>query len=323
MSTPGNDRAPEADRLYATARQLLATYGVRIEDATRPVHSQSNEVWLCERLVLRLSRAADGSLSREAALTAILPAAVGYPRVLGHGVGEGHEWIVTARLPGANLEESWPALDNAARGRAVEDLWERLRALHRTNVDQARALGCTPTPFYALDETAARRQVDELADRDVIDRTVHGQLCGMLDAMFRALTGVPVVLTHTDAGPHNTVWDGERAVPIDFEFACVAPADLDLEHLLRTVFAQPEGPRAAQRVVNQAADLLRPPGARDRLWGYAVLADLWGLHHWLRHAAKTGDPAIWGADADDIRTWAPWLHLHAHANRTSWLAELL
>jgi aminoglycoside phosphotransferase len=323
MSTSENDRAPEADHLHRTARQLLAAHGARIEDATRPVHSQSNEVWLSERVVLRLSRAADGSLVREAALAAILPAAVGYPRILGHGVGDGHEWIVTTRLPGTNLEESWPALDDAARARAVEDLWQRLRAVHRTDVDRARALGCTTTPFYTLDEREARRQLAELTDRGAVDSAVHGRLRDMLDAMFQALARVPVVLTHTDAGPHNTVWDGRQAVPVDFEFACVAPADLDLEHLLRTVFSQPGGPRAAGRVVDSAADLLKLPGARARLRGYAVLGDLWGLHRWLRHAEATGSLDLWGADADDIHTWAPWRDLHAHADGTSWLADLL
>ncbi len=44
---------------------------------------------------------------------------------------------------------------------------------------------------------------------------------------FDAITGRPVVLSHTDAGPGNTIWDGERAIPIDFEFASLAPADLE------------------------------------------------------------------------------------------------
>jgi aminoglycoside phosphotransferase len=322
MATPRNDHTPAVDHLASTARRLLAAHGARIEEATRPVHSASNEVWLGEQVVLRLSRGNDGSLAREAALAAILPAEVGYPRVLGHGVVDGLEWIVTARLPGTNLAEAWPAVDEAGRTRAVGDLWTRLRAVHRTDADRVQAVGCQPTPFYALDESDARQQLDWLVERQVIDQALHGRLRDMLAAMFRALAGVPFVLAHTDAGPHNAVWSGPDAVPVDFEFAGVAPADLDLEGMLRHVAMLPGGPAVASHLVDQSIDLLALPGARDRLWGYAVLRDLWGLHGWVRHAEATRSLDLWEADADDIGTWAPWPHLHGHANRTSWLADL-
>lgn len=152
--------------------------------------------------------------------------------------------------------------------------------------------------------------------------SVHRRLAEMLDRMFRAIPAAPVVVCHTDAGPHNTVWDGAAAVPIDFEFACPAPADLDLEHVLRTVTSQ-AGLESAPALVELAADLLVRPLVRTRLWGYAVLRDLWGLHSWLRGALAGSDPRQWGAPAEDMHTWEPWLNLHAHAAGTSWLAELI
>ena len=324
------------DALTEVARELLARFGADLTHAARPDHGWSNEVWIAEHVVVRLSRGADGSMPREAALASILPAEVGYPAVLGYGTVRGVEWMAAERLPGSNLGEVWPRLDQAARTRAVEDLWTRLRAVHRTDVDRARALGCTSTPFYALDENAASTLLRSLTDLGALEPALSRRLGEILERGFRAMALVPRVLSHTDAGPHNTVWsdpgsdasgsDGSRsdsqAVPVDFEFACVAPADLDLEHLLRTLSFDP-GPDPSGYLLGLADDLLTAPGAPTRLWAYAVLRDLWGLRGWWRTAQARGDLATWGADAGDLRTWAPWLHLDGHVHRTSWLADHL
>lgn len=308
---------PSANR----AREVLARFGVDMEEAHRSGTSASNEVWLAERIVLRISQGPGSTLRREAALASILPADVGYPEVLGHGVDDGREWMVTSRLPGRNLEEAWPDLDAGGRVDAVTDLWRRLRAIHRTDVERARALGCTATPFYALAEADAARLMGWLTDQGMVDEVLGRRLREMLEEMFRAMRLVPPALAHTDAGPHNSVWSGSHAVPVDFEFACVAPADLDLENVLRCLSFQ-SGPDPSAQLADLAADLLSRPGARTRLWGYAVLRDLWGLRLWLRNARTTNDVERWGGDPDDYRTWGPWLHLRRHANRTSWLADL-
>jgi hypothetical protein len=140
--------------------------------------------------------------------------------------------------------------------------------------------------------------------------------------MFETIHDVPTVLSHTDAGPHNTVWDGTNAVPVDFEFASLAPEDLDLECVLRTVALQ-TGPSPATTLLEHATDLMARPGAKARLWGYAVLRDMWGLRGWLRYANGGGDLSGWGAETHDIHTWGPWLHLRGHVDRTSWLGNLL
>ncbi len=309
-------------RLAGIARDVLSRFGADIDQARRPTHNASNEVWITDEVVLRLSRGADGSLRREALLAGILPAEVGYPAVGGHGMSGGLEWVVTERLPGANLGEAWSGLELDARTRAVEDLWTRLRAVHRTNVVGARALGCVASPFYALDENEAAELLTWLTTEGAVDPGLGRQVGTVLDELFGALRGVPSALAHTDAGPHNTVWSGTCAVPVDFEFACVASADLDLEHLLRTLSWQ-EGPDLTGHLVDQAADLLAEPGARHRLQGYAVLRDLWGVRCWLGAARAGWDFDTWNADAEDLDTWAPMLHLRAHVNGTSWLAKVL
>lgn len=310
------------DPVERLAHRLLARYGSSPEHASRPDHNWANEVWLGETAVVRISRGATGSLARETALAAILPSDVGYPKVLGQDVTDGLEWMVTVRLPGESLETAWPTLDGSAQIAAVTDLWARLDACHGTDVTAARAIGCTATPFYELNETRARQLLDWLLHNDGLEPAVHGRLAALLDGMFQAITDVPAVLSHTDAGPNNTVWDGRNAVPIDFETASVAPADLDLEHVLRTLARHGE-PNPAAALLEQAADLLARPGTGSRLRGYAVLRDLWGLRGWLLYARAGGDLAAWGADPDDRRTWEPWLNLQHHANGTSWLDDHL
>jgi aminoglycoside phosphotransferase len=312
------------DHVEALGHRLLARFGSVPERASRPEHSWSNEVWLGETAVVRISRCVDGSLAREAALAGLLPPDVGYPKVLGHDVTEGQEWMVAERLPGANLEVVWPTLDKTAREAAVTDLWSRLEAVHRTDLDAVRAIGCTASPFYALVEADARELLDGLLYNEAIEPALHGRLGDILRRMFRAVSDVPLVLSHTDAGPHDTVWDGTSAVPVDFEFACPAPADLDLENILRTLSFQ-SGPNPAAALLDRASRLTNRPGADARMWGYAVLRDLWGLWGWLQHARTTRglDPDAGGAQIPDLQTWAPLLHLRKHAERTSWLSETL
>lgn len=132
-----------------------------------------------------------------------------------------------------------------------------------------------------------------------------------LVAMRDALPAVPYALAHTDAHPGNTIWDGHHAIPIDFEFACVAPDDLDVESVFRSFAAEPESATHRDLAALTHCALARP-GARDRIVGYAVLRDVWALTKWLNNATER----------DDIETWAPWRNLHAHIHGTSWVAQL-
>jgi aminoglycoside phosphotransferase (APT) family kinase protein len=197
-----------------------------------------------------------------------------------------------------------------------------LRAVHEADVSAARAIGCTSTPFYELEEPAARRFLDWLLENGTLGQPLHDRLGGILAQMFEAMRDTAVVLTHSDAGPHNTVWDGTKAIPVDFETAAVAPPDLDLECLLRTLNLN-AGPNPAYAVLQEASDLLAEPGAGSRLLGYAVLRDMWETRSWLgdlRGGGSLQDPE---ADVNDPSTWLPVRQLQRHVARTSWMAELL
>lgn len=318
MSTTSDPGDPSA-RIRSAARRVLATFGADLEQASRPATSASNEVWLADEIVLRMSRGNDGSLRRESALASILPTEVGYPTVVGYGVESGYEWMVTERLPGTNLVEAWSTLDVATRRRAVDDLWARLSALRHVDVECARELGFTRTPFYALCWGSATELLGSLTGPgSPIGRTTAARIETILEHTFAAMAGVPLALVHSDAGPHNTVWSGSRSIPVDFEFASVAPMDLELESLFRTLSMLP-GPDVSGHLAEHTHALLTRPGARERLQGYALLRDLWVLRGWLRN-----DPTRRRSPNDDAEIWDLWeaLRLHGHADGTSWLARL-
>lgn len=299
---------------FPIAQRVLARFGSSLAEAERSPDGQSNMVWLAPSVVLRMGpkqAGRDGSLLREAALAALLPGEAGYPAVLGSGLLDGWEWVVAERLPGDNLVTAWPSLDDASRCAALADLWARLAAIHRTDIVQARRLGCTTTPFYALEPQRAARQLRVCREAGAVDTALAGAIERVLGSMYRALAGVPLALAHTDAGAANTVWDGRHAVPIDYEFACVAPVDLDVENMARSFAAEPDSPFSRQLAQLARAELARNR-ARERLLGYAVLRDVWGLTKWLGNAIG----------GDDRETWQPLLNLRAHVAGTSWVARL-
>ena len=208
-------------------------------------------------------------------------------------------------------------LSDRARVLALEDLWSRLEWVHRTDPDRARSIGCTHTPFYALTPRAAAEQVDELARRNIIDSQTEGAVKGLLDLLFAAIRDEDRVLNHSDAGLHNTLWDGARAIPIDFEFACLAPRDLDLELLFRQLSANGT---AFQRLRELADGHLRRQGSRDRLVGYALLRDLWALRLWLHYADSYGRGRTW--PPQEIGEWDPWRRVIEHSRNEGHLIEL-
>ena len=181
---------------------------------------ESNDVWFAGPAVLRIAQTPGRSnLIAEARVVNALPAAVGYPVVLGSGVEDDHEWMAIARLAGDNLASCWPRLDAAERERAVVDLCARVDAVGTTPLDALPDLD--PSPFYQLDRFQAATDLDQM--EPVLGQATTSSLRAILDEGFRAVSDAPRVLAHTDAGPANAVWDGRHAIPVDFEFATLAP----------------------------------------------------------------------------------------------------
>ena len=314
-----DDLAPAGDERDELAEKLLARFASSESAIARLERGDSNLVWATDDLVLRMSASSRSrDLIREAELSELLPEPVGYPRVLGSGVEDGREWMITERIEGEQLEIRWPTMGDENRIRALENLWDRLKWVQRTDVGKARAIGRTSTPFYALDETSAVSQLSQSSQRGAVDSQMQESLERQLERSFAAMKGVTVALNHTDAGLHNTLWTGRDAIPIDFEFACLGPVDLDLEMLLRQLLPLRSSMLSA-KLAELANEHLARPGSRDRLIGYTILRDLWALLLWLRYADSYGPDRPW--PPKDIEEWDPWLRLRQHAEGRSPLTE--
>jgi len=92
---------------------------------------------------------------------------------------------------------------------------------------------------------------------------------------------------------------------LDFEFAVIAPAELDLNELIKCAFAPGErhaslpdpGGAGLQHMQKVVAELAKPviahPGGKDLLMGYAILLELWMLEDWLAHPEGEGPLEQW------------------------------
>ena len=282
-------------------REVVGQLGLS-RGAERVQLGQSNEVWIGSDWVLRVG-GADDSLLTEAKVVAQLPAAVGYPRVIGVGRTGGRCWMVAERLAGQNLELVWPHLTAPARVCAIRDLWARVSAVHATDLTRLPTLNATP--LYALTPATAQKQIAVASP--TIGHRAADRLSVIVAEGFDALDQIDQALVHSDAALGNAVWDGRAAVPVDFEFACVGPMDLDLERLARETANTDE---VTWRDVGSDIILaaVRNLGGAARLRCYAVLFDLWAYGKWFDNAPT----------ATDKESWAPTRNLIAAADGKSW-----
>lgn len=313
LSCPlGNNVAVQDDMRQRVGR-ILERFGISMAQATAAPDAQSDDVWLTEHIAVRLARHNNSRLWREIALAPLIPAAVGFPRVLDHGVIDEYQWLASTRLPGDNIHRIWPDLAPSARATAVSDLWSRLQVLHTTDIEAARSAGCISTPHYELDPDKALRQVTELIECGALtsgfNPTTGDRLSEVLSEAFGAIPLAPLALVHTDASPkHAVLTPTGQAIPLDLTSACIAPFDLELENLFRALYYLGDR-RTFMHLANLASDVLAQPSAAVRLRGYAILRDLQALRLWLRTAPRGANPA----------RSAPFQRLDSHAVGNSWL----
>ncbi|MFE2044908.1 phosphotransferase family protein [Streptomyces sp. NPDC059477] len=287
---------------HHVAEAVLREHGADIRAAERG-RGWTNATWLGEDLVVRVAREpGPAGLLREERLVRLLPPEVGCPPVVRSGVRAGHEWVLTRRVPGRSLEEVWPSLDAPARARAIEQMWERARHVHRVDVTAAAPHVRPRSPFFAGSPARATAALDRLVTAGALTRAHARGLERVLDRFWTALPKAPKVLDHGDLCPPNTLWHEGRVVALlDFEFAVVAPLAIDLNELIKLAFApgDPEDPadrdgRATgdgrdsredrdallQDTVRRiAVPSLDEAGGPDVLLGHAVMLETWVLEN--------------------------------------------
>lgn len=248
---------------------------------------------------------------RETALAELLPREVGYPEVLASGVEDGHEWMASRRLPGSNLAEAWQSLSEPDQNRAVLGLWDRLEAVHRTDIRAALAIGCDRTPLYELERAGATYQLHAAVAAGVLRIDDEIRLAAILDVAFDAIRLIERCLCHTDAGRQNSLWDRSNTTLLDFECACVGPADLDLENVFNDLFDFGSSSSTSQ-LLEAVRPILARGGATERLRGYMILRELSVLHLLIRNHPNR----------DDFETWEPSIALQGIIQHKSWIDQI-
>jgi hygromycin-B 7''-O-kinase len=221
------------------ARTALRGAGLDPQVPLERASSVTNEVWLTPTHVVRVNRSHDNRLVRETVIADALPPAVGYPRIVAHGRGQGEDWLVSDRMPGTPLAHHWPDLSAAERHSAVAQLAKRLIALHSTpapvdlppvsGTPQLLEVGAedpTAPVLAALEQAGRLPHVDPLLLHEAADLI---RLCAPALHPFVATT-----LVHGDVTFENVLWhEGEVTALLDVEWARPGPSDLDLDIVLR------------------------------------------------------------------------------------------
>lgn len=300
--------SPESadQRLYKIAADIFQQQGIDLRQARR-AGGWTNATWIANGVVLRLSvRQNNSAILREAQLSSLLPPSIGYPEIIAVGKTEGYEWSLSKEITGQCLGEVWPSLDWDQRITALQQLWEKAQAVHSVDVDAAQQLARDAPWYNATRPAEAQTSTSRLVQQKLFTPRQGSVLSGILTRFWQALPFAPAVLNHGDLTLDNAMWDqGQVVALLDFEFAVMAPVELDINSVVKLAFGptgledyQPERDNTGrQRLQACASALVLPvlvqPNAADLLLGYAVLLEQWLLETWLAHPEGEGPLEHW------------------------------
>jgi aminoglycoside phosphotransferase (APT) family kinase protein len=285
-----------SDELERLAAAIFCRHGVDFSEARR-ASGWTNAVWFTHELVLRLStRKEDPRLIDEAALSACFPPEVGAPRVIEWGREQGHAWTLACRVPGKSLGEAWDGLDAGSRAAALKEVWAKARAIHSVSL-QALPMNISRRAWFnSVDPQEAEDGLARVTRQELLSPTEAAELRINLERLWEALPAAACVLCHGDLTLDNAIWhEGQVTALLDFEFAVLAPVQLDLNQWVKVAFG-PEPPvtNVLWQTVKEAARLiLKRPEERVLLSGYAILLELWKLEDYLAHPEGEGPVEQW------------------------------
>jgi aminoglycoside phosphotransferase (APT) family kinase protein len=286
---------PGVTVLEGIAARIFAGFGVDFASARR-AGGWSNITWLAGGLALRLAtRAGNANIRRDARLAALLPVEVGYPVTVQTGVTDGFEWCLSREIPGCCLGEIWPRLSLPEQGEALRQLWAKAQAVHRVDPAAAAGLVRQRAWFNSNDPHEADASLACRVQEGLFTYRQAAVLRGILARFWQALPAAVCLLNHGDLTLDNAIWQQGRVVSLlDFEFALLAPIQLDLNTLLAPALGPGQQDESLRRAaVRLAVPELATPGSVDLLLGYAVLLELWRLQEWLAHPEGEGPLEQW------------------------------
>ncbi|MDQ3655040.1 MAG: phosphotransferase [Chloroflexota bacterium] len=266
----------------------------------------ANLVILTRDHVVRLN---DGrfpnAFRHEATVLNRLPTDIPHPLAVAFGTRRsGGEYLILERLPGGNLEQAWPSLNESDRVRIVQELGNIMKCLHTLPIDD-----WMPNPWVG-DVLATKRWRDAyhappelypwLVDSAAVARP---ELWHMLDsvALFVAVRmfafePAPNSFIHTDLHFRNVVVDAGRITGlIDFEGSRVGARDVELDMLLRSLAPGEDGSRGRHAgtiaaLASTYPELFSSPHLIARLEAYEALWHLVQMHHWRPGQTWMTDP---------------------------------
>ncbi len=286
----------EGGKTFAEVRARTALAGSHLDPSVplERASSVTNEVWLTADHVIRVNRRSSSRLYRESVLGAALPAQVGYPRIVGRGGKHGEDWMVSERIPGRPLAHVWADLSPDERRSSINQLVDRLKAVHQTPLPVGLpSIPGTPSLLRLDTDTPTElvlHSIKEASQLAFVDPTLLQEAADMVDALAPALQPLErTMMVHGDVTFENVLWhQGTITALIDFEWARPGPKDLDLDVILRCVAFPELHVAPAQRERTTADDyamvphclqmaypeLFEHPQQIDRLRLYAIAYDV-------------------------------------------------
>lgn len=279
-------------------------------DSATWVESAVNNVWRIGELFLRINFRGDRTrLHREAMLLESLPAEIPHIEVVDVGHGDGLEWMLSRAVGGQNLAKIADGLRPEEHRLAIVAFAQLLAALHdwsppphvaaalrekhhRLNVAKAVEIVATdlvPLPVERIDSLIAPLKTLPHVDHGLIDAAAAR--VRELATVVRADEFRHVI--HGDAGSANVHVDGRQVVAVmDFEFARLAPPDLELISFVRGLDAQRITRGVAPPLLAWIAEgypgLFAHDALEERLWLYGLAFALETVLFWPPPAPEHG-----------------------------------
>lgn len=224
-------------------KRALQLAGIADPAVLERITSAANEVWYAGPYVVRISaRPGTRRLAHEAAVAKVLPPDARYPGSVAYGATDFGEYLVMRRQRGEVLSRAWPRMREEARRDAVLQLAGALRAIHAVAIDPTSEELHHPS-FLDADSLESPHQIPLARFLRCLERArrIPNIDQGVLNAAERlgrrasaSLEGeVFDHLVHGDLHFENILYDKGEIALLDFEFSRAAPADLDLEIILR------------------------------------------------------------------------------------------
>ena len=233
-------RQPFAENEDAPPDSVVAFVSRRLAGEVESGYGYGSWVFLGRDAVLKIDpiKHRRGSFSADSVADGLDLAGVATPEILGTGAIDGHEWIEISRIPGAPAYLTWLDRPPEAHRRFMQRLREALaewRKIVPVARGDAEGDGMVKSASEALLTTESTRE--QLAAAIPFMPPEYASYSDAVLLKREALNEVegPPLLVHGDLWLGNMIASeaGELVGLIDFGRAAMAPADAELDTLLR------------------------------------------------------------------------------------------